>query len=484
MPFEDVVWALADMDSRADQIRLYRDYYEGRHRQVIPESKTLNRTVRDLIQRLRDNLCDDVVDESVSRTSITTWTGPTTAVSTTATDTWKANKGPSRAKEVHRDHWAIGDAFVIVQRDTQQRPRFYPQRPELMAIRYSDDEPDKAEVAAKCWRAGKRWRLTLYYPGEDGRSPRVERYATKGTGPDGARPQAKAFDLVTESMGFGPPVETLEGTRFPVYHAPAGEVGRYGHSVLTGVVPLQDLLNKSLADMVVLMEDTALPLRHATGIQAEIDPTTGQEKPLFKSGTERMLRTASPEARFGQFPQTSLQPFLEVQDKTRVSIGREGYLPPHALNLSGTAQAPSGISLLVNEGRQVKRVKSAEDDVLEPFWREVMAHMLDLAGVAVEPSQIDVEWAPVATRDEQALVEILSTKVRELGLPKRQALIEDGYDEKDVDEWLDDAQAAADAISGGRMSPAGPPSTQTPRPVLLPPPPASPGGAPESGVGA
>lgn len=482
MPIQDVAWALADMDARAATIRLHRDYYEGRHRRVIPESKTLNRTIRDLIERLRDNLCDDVVDESVSRTSITNWSGP---AGQAAADLWADNKGPSRAKDVHRDHWAIGDAFVIVQRDAEQRPRFYPQRPELMAIRYSEDEPDKPEVAAKCWRSGKRWRLTLYYPGRNpGDSPHLERYATKGTGADGARPQAKAFDPVTESMGFGKPLETLEGTRFPVYHAPAEEVGRYGKSVLVGVIPLQDLLNKSLADMVVAMEDYALPMRHATGIQAEIDPATGEEKPLFKSGSERMLRTGSKDASFGQFDAAGPDGFLVVQDKVRAEIGRKGYLPPHALNLSDGATAPSGISLLVNEGRQVKRVKSAEDDVLEPFWREVMAHLLELGGTKIEARKIDVEWAPVATRDEQALVEILSTKVRELGLPKRQALIEDGYDADDVDKWLDDAQAAADAIGGGRVSPAGPPSPLTPRPTLLPPPPVAPAGAPQSGVGA
>lgn len=497
MPFADVVWALADLDERAEHVRLCRDYYEGRHRKVIPESKTLNRTIRELIERLRDNLCDDVVDEPVSRTSITNWTvggtqaqaptddgeiPPTSRASMAAVAAWAANRGDARAKDVHRDHWAIGDGFVIVQRDSQQRPRFYPQRPEIMAIRYSEDEPDQPEVAAKCWRAGRRWRITLYYPGKDGGRPFVERYATKGLGADGARPQARAFEPVTDSMGMGKPVETLEGSWFPVHHAPAGEVGRYGRSVLDPVIPLQDMLNKSLADMVVAMEDTALPMRYATGVQAEYNPVTGDERPLLPTGRERMIRTGSDKAQFGQFPQIAFDGFLGVQNTTRCEIARKGWLPLHSVNLDPTGAAPSGIALLVSEGRLVKRVKSSEDDTLEPFWREVMAHLLELGGMKVDPQQIDIEWAPAETRDEQALVETLTAKVDGLGLPKRQALIEDGYDADDVDEWLEDAAAQADAIAGGRVSRVPVPPNGGPH--LLPAPPATPAGAPASGVSA
>jgi hypothetical protein len=466
MPAEDLDWAITDLKDRAPALATRRAYYEGDHARVLPEGKTLSPLMKALLDDLSDNLCDDVVDEPVSRLHVTTWTATSPGLADAANDLWERNRGTARARDVHRNTYRAGDGFVILQRDAAQQVRWYAQNPAQMAVRYSLDDPDTIEVAAKAWRVGKRWRINLYYA--DGR---IERYATRGSSADGGMPQARQFSPVHLDDGFGDPVEYTEDRRMPVHHLPNDEVGRYGRSVLTDVIPLQNLLNKSVADLVVAMEKHALPDRYATGIQVEYD-ANGQEVNPFTSG--RTWRTGNDKATFGQFQQADLTQFLKVQETYRLRIAHKGYLPLHSVRIEGDASAPSGVSLLVAEGRQVKRVKATQQEG-GLFWREVQAHALSLAtNAAVAPEDLECEWAPAETRDEAALVETLTIKVESLGLPKRQALLECGYDAEDVDEWMDDAEAAREAMPGGRLSPPGATG-------LLPTPPGAPVGVPAPG---
>ena len=73
---------------------------------------------------------------------------------------------------------------------------------------------------------------------------------------------------------------TADTKREPDYNA-------IHRSILTGLIPLQDLLNKAVADLVTAMEDNALPARFGTGIQAKFDPVTGEETPVWRRAKRR-----------------------------------------------------------------------------------------------------------------------------------------------------------------------------------------------------
>lgn len=472
----DVLWALEDIGGRAPRLSKRRRYYEGHHDTMLPPGKTLSRNLRDLLEDLSDNLCDDVVDEPVGRLQIINITGTSPGLGQAAWDWWTANKGPARSREVHRNAWGLGDGYCMVQEAPDGIARLYVQQPEQIAVRYSRELPDLIELVGKLWRDGKRYRLNLYYAADPGSGApaKVERWATRGVGQDGAVPGPKAFIRLADGGDAEPWMEIREdwAERLPIFHFPADEVGRYGRSVLTDVINLQDVLNKSCVDLVVAMEDVALPQRYGTGIQVEIGED-GQEKPLFrKSSSEQMLRTASHEARFGQFDGADLTQFLKVQESYRAEIARKGYLPLHSVSLDTGGQPPSGIALLVSEGRQIKRVQGGQQD-WEQTWLEVIAEGLTRNGTACTADDLALEWGPAETRDERALVETLALKV-DLGLPKREALLEAGYDEDDVDEWMDEAAQQADAISGGRASMPG-----AGLPTMVPPAPQGPAGAPQ-----
>lgn len=463
----DLEWAIEDVRKRIPAYTLFRQYDEGDHRLLFATEKFLN-AFGALFQEFADNMCDDVVDGITDRLQIIGWASSDKSVNLLADEVWDRNQGEARSGAVHRNGFREGDGFTIAQLDAQGRARSYKQNPTQMAVRYSTETPDEMDLAAKVWKAGTRYRANLYFP--DGT---IQKYATKGTGADGGMPQAQAFKPLTAGdAALGEDenwVTEGDGDGMPVFHYPNGELSAYGKSILRGVIPIQDALNKAIADMLVTMEGHAAPLRWGTGIEVERDPVTNQEIDPFKRANlpGSILRTGSKDAAFGEFSPSAMEGFLDVQDSFRAEIARKGYLPPYAVtSRSGNAAPPSGISLLVSEGRTIKLAKDRQRDWGTEHKRE-MAYLLNLEGLTgVTPQDLDLEWAPPETRDEQALLETLVLK-KELGVPDRVILLEMGYDSDEVDEWLDDQEtadegqmAALSVLQGGR-GPVGAGAAQT-----------------------
>lgn len=462
----DVVWALNDIAARAAAVKRRCDYYDGQHASVLPPAQTLSPLLQQLIEDLSDNMCDEVVDEPVARLEVIGWSDAADADADTdaegtssrgalAAALWDANLGDTRAPRTHRDAWKAGDGYNIVEEGPDGVWRWFPQDPRTMAVRYSQDRPEWIELSARLWlpAGSKGWRLNLYYSPEGDTPGRLERYRSKGSGALGAAPSAKSFERMPDTAGEDGVVDTGERAswyRNPVFHFPADDVGTYGRSALTSVIPLQDLLNKSIADLVVNMEDRALAQRWATGLQVEYNPD-GTEKPLRRraKSSADMVAVANKDVQFGEFDAADPTPMLAVIMGWRVEIARKGYLPVFSVDPTAAGGA-SGLSLLVQEGRQVKRCKAGQS-AFGREWREMMAFMLTLSGVPTEADELSIEWASVTTRDEVALWELLTLK-ESLGVPVRTLLIEGGYDPEQVAGWLEDAAT----MEGGRVSQPGP----------------------------
>lgn len=481
MPIEDLAWAIEDVRGRLKGYAAARAYDRGEHRLAFATQKYRN-TFGDLFREFADNLCDDVVDALADRLQLLSW-GATTGSAETGADgqgsteggteapadtlaakvdeLWTRTSGESRVGGVHRNAICEGDGFAMVQLDQAGQAHIWKQSPDQMAVRWSDDRPDQPEVYAKVWLSRKRYRANLYYP--DGT---VERYATKGVGQNGGLPQVAAF----RPLAAGDPdlahlgddaayVEETGAEGFPVFHYPNGEPGCYGRSVVNKITPLQDALNKSVADMLVAMEFHAYPQRWATGIQSELN-ADGTEKSPFQAGEGRVWRTGNWQANFGQFDPAQMDGFLKVQDSFRLEIARKGALPPSAINLQSTGSGePTATGILVAEGRVVKWALDRMRDWGQEHKR-MTAYAINLeTGAGVLAEDLDPNWAPPQTRDMTALLEELRTKRDVLRVPLKQLMLEAGYDPDQITGFLEEAdaeteadQAAALVLTGGRQS--------------------------------
>lgn len=501
----DVGWAVEDIRAKLPERAKALAYFQGKHPLNFATTKFRN-TYGSMFQELRDNMCDDVVNEPTDRLQILNWTTADSEDASQAPESptvpkpdplaeaaqawWDAQRGQARSGSVHQDGFRSGDGFVIVwDAYGDDQPRMYVQDPRTMAVRYSQVYPDQIEVAAKCWLEGKGYRLNLYYPPNpqdptDTRA-RIEHYYSRGYDPRGGEkgiPSAKAF-LPYQVGQDGdedhvPPIE-YHDKGLPVFHFPNGELGGYGTSVLADVYGLQDALNKLLCDFMVSSEDAALIKRWATGIEIPSDPVTGREVSPFKDG-DNLWWTRSERAKFGQFTPAEAASFLESMRALRLEIARKGALPAHTVDSNGTGNAPSGLSLLIAEGKLIKRCKDRTRD-WGMTWRELVAYAMSWTlSREVTPAELDLVWAPIETRDEVALLESLALKSG-LGVPKVQLLREAGYTDRQIVGFgllaEDDQARALDeaaAMSGGRIS--------TPGGPLVPAPPRGPAGADQPGT--
>lgn len=475
MPASDLTWAIDDVKARADRYRLAREYDEGNHRLLFATEKFRN-SFGDLFQEFADNFCDDVLDSITDRVQILGWSAEDKALATTVDDLWTKTRGEAVTSDTFRNGYREGDGFTIVAQKPDGTVKRYRQKnPGLIAIRYDDD--DEKAVVAKVWKVPgtRRWRINLMYPDH------LERYGSAGSSAQGALPKASAFSLLAENdplLGQGEKAEEAWDA-IPVFHYPNGPLGEYGRSLLTGVIPLQDAFNKSVADMLVAMEEVALPGRYAIGVQGKIDPETGREvEPFTKRSPGSMYRVGGKrsEVEFGQFQAASMDGFLNVQDSLKIEIARKGLLPPSAITLRSwtTTASVSGVALLVAEGRTIKAARRKHRD-----WgseaRAEMAYMASLKMAAdVQPEDVEPQWVPPETRDMKALLEEVTMK-RDLGVPLETCLVELGYDADDARQWAADledaisdqgrqeaeaARTALGSVAGGLGIPSAPPAPE------------------------
>ena len=419
---DDLKWGLDAIRARQLDYALTNDYYYGRHKLAFATDKFRN-AFGSLLKAFADNLCAVVVDTVADRLQVTGFASEDGAesVSETATAIWRLNRMDRRSGETHVEALRAGDAFVIVWPDAQNMPRLYSQAAHLCAVEYDDDTPGQIVRAAKLWRDTlQRWRLTLYYP------DRIEKYATPPTTSTDFPSSAGKFQQFWTDGETWPLVNPYG--RVPMFHfannAPTGALGR---SELADVIPLQDGLNKSVTDMLVAMEFAALPQRWVTGLEVEIDETTGKPKTLFVPGVDRIWSVAAPDARFGQFDPAHLDQFVSVQEAFRVEIARVSRTPLHHL-MPTTSAFPSGEAMKTAEQPLLAKVRDRQL-AWGNVWEDVMQFALSMGGAAV--AGLTCNWLDPAPRNERTLVETLLLK-KQLGVSDNQLLREAGYTEEQI----------------------------------------------------
>lgn len=427
-PTAALTTALTDWKARADTLAKFKAYYDGDHPLEFA-SEVFTDIYGDQVKAAADNLCSAVVDVPRDRLKIVGFDVAAEGRDTAELDAeveriWTENRMPRRSNEIHKLVLRDGDEFDIVwPHPVTGRATIYPHSATQVTAAFDPDSPGTFLWAAKNWTSGGYVGVTLYAPDV------VWRYRTKQ--PAAALPDnAAAFELVEE-------IANPHG--MPVFHrgnnAAPGERGR---SVLVDVIPLQDLLNKSVADQVVAMEFFAAPQRYATGYNQSAD--------LDAVLKLRELWTFShDQVRLGQFDPSDPSSYLAVQDSARHEIARVAGIPAHSLYL-GSGDIPSGVALRVAEGRllaattdrQVSFGDTTEDEML---------FALRLNGIDTDGVTLSTRWAdPAPMSTEERLAN--ARAALEAGVPRRQVFIEHlGYDTDKADELLAEADVDADTAA-------------------------------------
>lgn len=407
--------------SRLSTYNKLKRYYAGEHpmNYVSPEFRE---RFAGALQRLCDNLCPLVVDTISGRLIVGGFTPADKAVG----DFLKASRFDAKQRAIHRDVIQFGDAYAILWNDGS-RPRLYRQRPWQIAPIYDDSDSERMIAAVKTWQVGtgnkKRRRITIYYKDRILRfitTNKAEELSTIGKAP-----------LIPYDQDGEPAIQMHKFNRVPVFHWANGVgLGEFGSSELMTVIPLQDLLNKSLYDLVVGMEASAYPQRFGTGIEPTINPETGKTDNSW--ATKKLWLSANPDARFGQLPGGEFQGNLAVAESIRMEVARVSSVPAYFFGEKG--QVPSGAALRVTESPLQTKVEDRQ-----VFFGNVWEDLIEAATSQV----VDAVWRDTSPVTEMERAE-LGAVLDRLGAPKdlvfQRAL---GVDGETAKELAQQSEAAA-----------------------------------------
>lgn len=450
----DIEFGLTEIRRKARLYELYRNYYEGIHRLTFA-TKDWKNEFGTIFSAFADNLCPTVIGAVRNRLSVIGFSAqaaekpPRPLLSSgriggesddadAAWSVWNRNRMDRRQKGIYKRALIAGEVAVIVWTDpaNEREAVIYPQKPDRVAVRYSEETPGRIELGVKAWiQPDKRARVTLYY------DDRIERYVTPTRTQGGIPEKAERLIEWTGTPDAPEEFETLNPVeRVPIvmfgYDSEEGEPGR---SRLTDVVPLQDALNKVVADMLIAGEFQAVPQRLVIGWSPTEFLPDGSPKPPWKSGSDRILTLANENAKVAEWAAANLKAFIEVQDSFRAEIARVSQTPLHYLLLTG--QFPSGDAMHAAEA-PLDAVVSDTQDGFGVSHEELIDLCLrfERGGTGAKLTTL---WRPKPSLKPKEHAETGEIKKR-LKVSDRQILREQGYSDPEIDEMYEE-QAEDDA---------------------------------------
>ena len=423
------MWIAAQEESLRKWYTLYEQYYEGEHR------TQLTRRLRQFLPRdldFRVNFCEVVVDALVERLRVASFNAPESDKFTDwIQEMWAANRMDMEQITVHTEAVMKGDGYVLVDFDADEgRPRFTFQPADTIVPRYNSMR--EIVLLSKKWEEpdedGKiTTRQNLYYP------ERLEKYILahnvwqrwQDEGDD-------AWPLKWEDKAGGP-------LGVPVIHfrnRPAAN--DFGRSELGNVVPVQDILNKTIIDLVMILDTMGFPQRWTIGIDAP------QSKMSLAIGSVWVLKSDAPEhAKVGQFETAEVKGPLEAIEALIQWISGISRTPQHLFKISGNF--PSGEALKTAEAGLVHKARLRQVG-FGNSWENVIKMGARVAAAfgggdeAFVNMAVETNWADVETRNEEEFIAGLAVKRDKLGVPQEQIWREMGYTQDEIDQMKQDIQ--------------------------------------------
>lgn len=430
MPVEDVIAAVNDRKSQISDIRMYTDYYDGKHRIGQYATPAFRRDYLWVLENARENYCKAVVRGFSSKLKIQSWESNTQGQAQRAGEL-SDDHGLKRVINLtHRETYKTGDAYVLVWPDESGERRAWPKRSGMCVPLVDPGMPDRMRCFVTVWIAADGYgRVNLYY------ADRCERWVTvsKLRQPSMAQVDADnwpakpaAWREFDDEDGFEIP-NLGDTSKVPAVWFPhdADDIGGHGRSILEDVIPLQDGLNKSVVDMIVNSESVAQPLRYLLNYRAKktINPETGEPETekLNANPTVNKFLAVPGDGPIGQLEPPDAKNILQLHEAYANKVTRVTGLPAFYVTQT-SGEPPTGVALRVLSTRLTDLVLETMDD-FTPRWQEVQEL---LGNVDVRPV-----WKDPAPKDESEELDDAEARKR-IGFGFRENLKQMGYSDEDI----------------------------------------------------
>jgi Phage portal protein, SPP1 Gp6-like len=441
--YGEPLWWVARLEERldADQRKLHRldDYYEGRHRLAFATSKFRD-AFGDLFGSFADNWCDLVVDSAEERLSVQGFRLDDVAGDKEAWRIWQANNLDAESGIAHTEALVHSRAYALVWPNDadETTPVITIEHPTQVVVAHSAANRKLRLAALKRYIDDDGYkRVTLYTPEFVFKFKSAAKVREDGTSSSG-KTKWEQLELPDETW----PLENPFG-RVPI--VPLVNRRRLlndGVSEIARVIPVQDAVNKTIADMLVASEFGAAPQRWATGMSVPTNPATGQPLPdLFPNLVSRLWTSKSDKTNFGQFPQTDLAIFVAAIEMLVQHIASQTRTPPHYFYLRG--QFPSGESIKSAETGLVAKVRRMQRQFSDS-WEEVIQLAFLAAGDVQRAGVVHTEtlWGDPESRSEAEHTDAI-VKQKALGVPDEALWEELGKTPQQIERYRELVLSAA-----------------------------------------
>lgn len=444
---QPLAWASGQYDQkRLARYRMYAEYLRGDQPLAFATGK-YEAAFGDLFHEFAYNRCAMIVDAHADRMQVAGWKGKTDALAARATEIWQANQMDVREGQIEAEQFGTGDGYLLIDRNPADGAiQLWPQAALDIRVLWSRTRPGTVEMAAKRWVDDERYvRLNLYY------RDRIEKYRSQ-------QPVSAIGDVESARLASYPDSAWQrfqpEGESWPVRLAVTDTVpvfgfhnnapmASYGRSELADVIPLQNAINKAIADLMVAMEFAAFPQKVVLNADVDDDETVEALR-RFQMGIDRLLAliggSDGQAPSIAEFSAANIAQYELVVELFEKLISRVSRVPLHYLQMTG--EFPSGRALRIAETPFVAKIEDRQR-AAGAIWNAAMRYALRLDGMACAPGDIEVVWKSAAPMSQEDVLDLAVAK-RALGYPLKTVLEDEGIDPRRVAEILDEIVAEAD----------------------------------------
>lgn len=398
----------------ADQqrtVQLCEDYYNGKHRLAFATAK-FRQAFGALFRAFADNWCVTVVDAPVERLFVEGFRlGSDKPADTEAWAIWQANGLDAESVMAHTEAVKNGAAYILIAPTPkgEEFPRITVEHPSQVYVESDPGDRRRRLTAIKKWHDETDGYVyaNLYFP------DRIVKYRTKEKIRAGQTGQIQR-NWVPKPDDEGGANTLGVVPMIPLLNNPSMLEG--GRSDLMPAVPLQDAINKEVADMLVASEFAAFPQRVLMGVEVPTDET-GAPLPAteLKAAVSRFWAFENENAKVAEFSAANLSNYVGAITLLLQHLAAQTRTPPHYL--LGQIVNASGDALKAAETGLVAKVKRKQIDFSDS-WEEAMRIALQLRGQKELAEALGAEtiWRDPEYRSEGEQVDA-AIKLRALSVP-------------------------------------------------------------------
>ena len=420
-PDQWVDWLYSKLGRRRAQYRVYGDYYDGQHQRLMFSQGRHFEQFNEAFSTWRDNFTGLIVDSVNERLYVDGFrmTDEPDA-DKDARDIWQRNRMDADSNAAHLDAMIQGVSYAVVWADPDGQPTIAMESAENVIVQYTPGSRHQLDAAAKFYIDdwGREW-VTLWLPDA------VWTYSKGGFSWESGTPAPNPLGVV--------PVVPLNN-RSRLLRDPVSD--------LHVVIPIQDAINKTVADALVASEYAAWPQRYVTGLEITEDDSGNPIEP-FKVAVDKLLQAEDPGAKFGQFEAADLGNYVVLVEMLVQHMASISRIPFHYF-LSGGA-VPSGESITAAEAGLIAKTRERMLHFGEA-WEEVMRLCFKvLSDPRSESWSAETIWKDPENRTEAQHMDAL-LKLQMIGVPRDQLLSDAGYTPQQIARFEtmreDDARTA------------------------------------------